>query len=241
MNTTKRICVWSGPRNGSSAFLYAFAQREDTKVLDEPLYGHYLKRTGANHPGREEVLSKVNTRADSVISERILGDHNRPLLFIKDMPHHLVGLDLGFVNELENIFLIRNPREAIPSLLRYIPNPEMLDTAYKMQYELFERLRLQGKTPLVIDAKHIRMNPENQFRKICYKLGIDFAETMLKWQSGTLEQEGVWGKYWYDQVHNSTGIMPYEQKNAEIPLHLEALVEECYEYYLKLYEYTLLN
>ncbi|MGD8481270.1 MAG: sulfotransferase family protein, partial [Gammaproteobacteria bacterium] len=49
----KRVCMWSGPRNVSTAMMYSFAQRPDTRVLDEPLYGHYLKSSGARHPGRE--------------------------------------------------------------------------------------------------------------------------------------------------------------------------------------------
>ena len=28
---TKRICLWSGPRNVSTALMYAFAQRSDTE------------------------------------------------------------------------------------------------------------------------------------------------------------------------------------------------------------------
>ena len=38
-----RICLWSGPRNVSTALMYSFAQRPDTRVVDEPLYGHYLR------------------------------------------------------------------------------------------------------------------------------------------------------------------------------------------------------
>ena len=239
--TTKRIAVWSGPRNGSTAFMYSFAQRSDTAVLDEPLYGHYLERTGAVHPGRDEVLTQTDTRAASVISERIFGDHEKPILFIKDMPHHLVGLDVSFLNDLTNIFLIRNPREMLPSLLEYIPNPDMLDTAYKMQYELFERLRVQGKNPLVIDVKHLRSNPEKYLKKVCDRTGLDFENAMLHWKSGALPEEGIWAKYWYDSVHRTTGFIPYEKKEAEVPEHLEYLLDECYEYYLKLFEYTLMD
>ncbi|CAN5550553.1 hypothetical protein BH24ACT18_BH24ACT18_19250 [soil metagenome] len=35
-----RLSVWSGPRNVSTALMYAFRQRPDTLVVDEPLYGH---------------------------------------------------------------------------------------------------------------------------------------------------------------------------------------------------------
>ncbi|RMF66572.1 MAG: sulfotransferase family protein, partial [Calditrichaeota bacterium] len=50
-----RLNLLSGPRNVSTALMYSFAQREDTRVVDEPLYGYYLKLSGADHPGREEV------------------------------------------------------------------------------------------------------------------------------------------------------------------------------------------
>ena len=55
-----RLSVWSGPRNVSTALMYSFRQRADTMVVDEPLYGHYLKTTGADHPGAREVLEVMD-------------------------------------------------------------------------------------------------------------------------------------------------------------------------------------
>ena len=52
----KIICLWSCPRNVSTALMYSFAQRSDTVVFDEPLYAHYLKNSGLNHPARKQVL-----------------------------------------------------------------------------------------------------------------------------------------------------------------------------------------
>ncbi len=57
-----RICCWSGPRNISTALMYSFAQRTDTTVVDEPLYAHYLRVTGRDHPGREDVLRRAGHR-----------------------------------------------------------------------------------------------------------------------------------------------------------------------------------
>ena len=57
---TRRICMWSGPRNVSTALMYSFAQRRDTRVVDEPLYGHYLRVSGAQHPGRDEVMAAMD-------------------------------------------------------------------------------------------------------------------------------------------------------------------------------------
>ena len=48
MSEPVRIALWSGPRNISTALMYAFAQRADTRVVDEPLYAHYLSTTDAD-------------------------------------------------------------------------------------------------------------------------------------------------------------------------------------------------
>ena len=44
----KIICLWSSPRNISTALMYSFAQREDTEVVDEALYAHYLLQSMFN-------------------------------------------------------------------------------------------------------------------------------------------------------------------------------------------------
>ena len=36
--------------------MYSFAQRLDTRVMDEPLFGHFLAFTGVDRPSREDVL-----------------------------------------------------------------------------------------------------------------------------------------------------------------------------------------
>ena len=111
----KRICLWSGPRNISTALMYSFAQRRDTHVIDEPLYGHYLRITNANHPGREEVLKNMNCDGNSVMRD-IMRDKesNFKILFMKQMSHHLQDLDDEFLQKVDNIFLIRDPRGSNP-------------------------------------------------------------------------------------------------------------------------------
>ena len=45
-----------GPRNISTAMMRSWGQRHDTVVCDEPLYAHYLRQTGLEHPGSRETL-----------------------------------------------------------------------------------------------------------------------------------------------------------------------------------------
>ena len=65
---TKPICLWSGPRNVSTALMYSFAQRDDIRVVDEPLYGHYLRVTGADHPGGNDVMAAMNCDLKTLLS-----------------------------------------------------------------------------------------------------------------------------------------------------------------------------
>ena len=70
-DNTKRIALWSGPRNISTTLMYSFAQRKDCKVFDEPLYAHYLSHTNAHefHPSADEVLLSQENDGTKVLAE----------------------------------------------------------------------------------------------------------------------------------------------------------------------------
>ena len=65
----KKIALWSGPRNISTALMYSFANRQDTKVIDEPLFGYFLKHTGTWRPSRKEVLETMDLNPLSAINK----------------------------------------------------------------------------------------------------------------------------------------------------------------------------
>ena len=64
-NEQDTICVqsWSSPRCVSTSLMYAFAQRPDCEVVDEPLYAHYLQLTGASRPYRDQVRALLRQQA----------------------------------------------------------------------------------------------------------------------------------------------------------------------------------
>ena len=98
--SVKRISVWSGPRNVSTALMYSFAQRADTKVFDEPLYAHYLSSVAdrPEHPGEQEILDAQENDGRRVVDRTLMADHGPPVLFFKNMAHHLVDLDWSFLD-----------------------------------------------------------------------------------------------------------------------------------------------
>ena len=234
-----KLSVWSGPRNVSTALMYAFRQRPDTLVVDEPLYGHYLRVTRAEHPGDEEVLAAMDTDGRRVIREVLLGPCERPVHFFKNMAHHLEGLDRGFLGGLTNVLLTRDPAEMLPSLARQLPNPTLRDTGLLYQTEILDHVLAQGLEPVVLDAKQLLLDPPGVLRAAADRLGIPFHEAMLRWPAGPKPEDGVWAKHWYANVHASTGFSPYKPRTGDFPERLESLLEESVPLYERLRGYAI--
>ena len=226
----KIICLWSCPRNVSTALMYSFDQRKDTKVFDEALYAHYLESSGAIHPGREDVLLSQENNGNKVVKNVILKKREF-ISFHKLMTHFLININTDFLSEVINVIFIRNPKEIIFSYSKVIPNPTMDDIGVEKQYKLYLELEKNGQIPIVLDSKYLLRNPELILKKLCSLLNISFDSKMLKWERGTKEEDGTWAKYWYENVHNSTSFLPYTEKeiileNSNLELH-----EKCKTYY----------
>lgn len=231
---TLRIQLWSGPRNVSTALMYSFAQRADTRCVDEPLYAHYLRTSGAQHPGRDEVLRAQVNDGERVVREQLMAPSDAPVLFFKQMAHHLLGLERGFLSQCANVLLTRDPREMLPSLVNQIPNPTLADTGYAVQSGLLDELRARGQTPPVLDAAALLSDPRGVLSELCRRLGLEFDPAMLAWESGPRPFDGVWARHWYHNVHRSRGFEPFAPKSAPFPRELEPLLAECRPHYERL-------
>jgi hypothetical protein len=229
--STIRINLWSGPRNVSTALMYSFAQRSDTLVIDEPLYAHYLRVSDADHPGKAEVIDAMIDDGERVIREVILGACDRPVLFMKQMAHHLVEIKRDFLAETVNVLLIRDPVQMLPSLGQTLTNPILRDTGLAMQAVLYQQLLDLGQQPPVLESKQLLLNPHRVLSQLCDQIGIGFDEKMLQWPAGARPEDGIWAKYWYHNVHKSTGFDQYRPKNEPFPPRLLRLLAECKPHY----------
>jgi hypothetical protein len=220
--------------------MYSFAQRDDVLVVDEPLYGHYLRVSGADHPGREAVLAAMNCDGHSVMLEllsRASRDDSKRL-FLKHMAHHLIDIDLGFLQRTRNVFLIRDPKDMLPSLTVQLPQARLADTGLEQQWRLFENLISSGQKPVVLDSRELLLDPVGVLRQLCEHMGISFSEKMLHWPAEPIAEDGVWAPHWYHAVHNSTGFASYQAKTG-FPPQLEPLLKECTPWYERLFEHAL--
>ena len=234
------ICLWSGPRNVSTALMYSFAQLDDVLVVDEPLYGHYLRVSGADHPGRDEIIANVNCDGDAVMTDLLEKSLQNPgrHLFLKHMAHHLVQLDLDFLGRTRNAFLIRDPREMLPSLTVQVPRATLTDTGLQRQWQLFCDLTSRGQQPVVLDSRELLLDPESVLRQFCERIELQFSDRMLRWPAGPLAEDGIWAPHWYNAVHQSTGFVAYHAK-GKFPTELEPLLAECKPWYDKLFAHAI--
>ena len=232
-----RICLWSGPRNISTTLMYSFAQRTDIAVFDEPLYAHYLHNTKADkyHPGAKEIMVTQEINGKKVL-DMMMGKHNQPVVFFKNMTHHLLSLNRSFMKDVVNVILTRDPKEMIPSFAKVIDNPTIGDIGYEFHTELIEYFEKEGIDYVVLDSKKILLNPKKVLTLFCHKIGIEFDSIMLNWKAGARKEDGIWAKYWYENVHQSSGYLTYQPKTDPFPKKLRPLLKECQEHYDKIVE-----
>ncbi|GAA6194797.1 branched chain amino acid aminotransferase [Pseudophaeobacter arcticus] len=228
-----RIAMWSGPRNLSTAMMYAFGNRGDCAVVDEPFYAAYLALTGLQHPMREEILESQSQEAIEV-AQVLVGPvpAAKPYFYQKHMTQHMIdGVPRDWMRQVTNVFLIRHPARVIASYAAKRENPTLDDIGFRQQAELFELCRSWGQDPVVVDSHDIRDDPATKLEQLCDRLGLPFSPKMLRWPPGGHPNDGVWAPVWYGAVWNSSGFAGAEGALPKVPDDLRPVLEAAMPYY----------
>lgn len=238
----KVINLISGPRNISTALLYSFAQRGDFRVFDEPFYGYYLDNATLNitHPLHSEIVNMMECDEKKVVTT-INAAARTSHVFIKGMAHHFLSEAPKYLLNWTNVILIRHPKKLIASFSKVIPNPTLTDIGIKKTSELVSFLKKNGKAHVVIDSDQLMINPKRYLQKIFDIIELPFSEAMLTWQTGGIPEDGIWAKYWYRNVHQTTGFRMQNDKSVQIPRSLNPLLEEALPFYKTLQNNILIN
>jgi len=222
--------------------MYSFGARMDCTVWDEPLYAHYLARTGLPHPMADQIIAAGEIDLEQV-KARCLGPvpEGRKLFYQKHMTHHLqAGADHHWIASLTNVFLIRHPARVIASYQKKHVLPTQADIGFSQQAELFDDLcQLTGQAPLVIDSADIRDNPRAMLQALCDGIGIKFDPAMLSWPVGGHRADGVWASHWYGAVSNSAGFAGAEGDLPDLSSDAAPVLAESLVHYERMARYKL--
>jgi hypothetical protein len=199
---TKRIAMWSGPRNLSTAMMYSFGARGDCRVVDEPFYAAFLARSGDDHPMRGAVLaSQPNDPVE--VANTLMSPVSEPVFYQKHMAHHMYpDWPTDWMAGMTHVLLIRHPARVVASYAKKREAPALSDLGFAQQVGIME----QAAAPIVIDSSDIRANPAEMLQALCHRIGIDWTPKMLHWPTGGHKQDGAWAPHWYGAVHASTGF-----------------------------------
>lgn len=229
-----RIAMWSGPRNISTALMRSWGSRRDTFVTDEPFYAHYLRETGIEHPGREEILEACPDSWET-IADWLIGPipGGSTIWYQKQMSHHLLPEMIGpWLDHLTHAFLIRDPAAVIVSFSRVVEEPVLSDLGLEQQVAIFERVREKtGSVPPVVDSDDLLRNPREMLQALCERLGVPFDDSMLQWAPGPRETDGIWARHWYQSVERSTGFQPWKRRDMHLDDCSGSLAEQALPYY----------
>ena len=239
---TKRIAMWSGPRNISTAMMRSFQSRGDTLVSDEPMYGHFLSITKIDHPLRERVIASMETDREKLQGH--LSTFSPPefsIWYQKQMTQHiLIDDNLEWTKKLTNAFLIRDPKQVILSYLKKFKLEDESLIGFIQLKRIFDYVvKNIDSDPIVIDANDILKNPLLALDHLCNVLKISYTDKMLSWEKGYRETDGVWASHWYNNVVNTNKFISFKKNENSIPKEYLNIYRKSMDIYNQIYEHRI--
>jgi len=236
--THQVICMWSGPRNLSTAMMRSFGNRADTYVWDEPFFAPWLAATGKAHPGREETLARHEINPETVAAQCLEAPPGgETIYFQKQMPHHMLpAFRLTWTRSCQHFFLIRRPERVIASYVKARSEFDFDDIGFGPLVRFYDLLKTYGRAIPILDCDDILADPRSMLSGLCAALNISFDDNMLSWPAGSRDTDGAWAPWWYKSVESSTGFSPPPENLPDLPEMYQAILKKCQPLYEGLYE-----
>jgi hypothetical protein len=163
-------------------------------VVDEPLYAHFLRCSGAARPYRDLVLAAQDNDGERVFRSLLAPRADQAALYAKHMAKQAMQLPPALLRRARNVLLVRPapPPPTHPTLAlsvrlpasrcsrgaaRQIRDPEALvrsfarvlpptldETGFPALVSLFSALRSEGAPPAVILSEDLTAAPEATLR-----------------------------------------------------------------------------
>ena len=224
-----RIAMWSCPRSLGTALMRAWGNRDDTFVIDEPFYGHYLARASVQHPDGAALQARLACDADEIIAS-LRAPRQAAIVYEKHMAHHVsLALVDALGPDVRHAFLVRHPARQLASLAKVVWPLAAEQTGWPALAEIFAHT---GGGPVVI-ADELSRDPTATLQRLCAALAVPFVTAMCGWAAGPRDTDGAWAGAWYERALASTGFEPLAPL-PEVAPRLERLYAQCMPIYERL-------
>jgi len=230
------VALWTHPRSMSTVFERYFIERQDFEIFHEEFSYVFNSKTHRTTLPHAELDNNHLTKYAEIRDHMENNRKVRPI-FHKDMCYHTLNelvCDPQYLSDQINIFLVRDPKEAILSLATINPNLNYDTLGYAEMPVLYGLChRATDKRPLVIDSSELANNPEETYRRVCSYIGIEFNVEALSWESGIPEQWNTW-PLWHKEASRRTSIgQPSKKYSVSYETHPElvGMVDYCLPFY----------
>ncbi|KAI5476726.1 hypothetical protein MNV49_007316 [Pseudohyphozyma bogoriensis] len=261
------IILWVHPRSTSTMFECAMLQKDDVRVLHEPMGDAWYFGPETWH--NIVTAPSPNTRTFSKdMAQYIFAPPSATSTSAASFSSHhttptnptLIPTSLLLDPSIHHTFLIRTPEKAVPSYHRLCyPGSETgfeywdpEEAGYLELRKLFEFLRSEGMEPEVIDSEDLLKKPEEVMSGWCERAGVEFEKSMLEWNEGTREHFAKWPGF-HCAAENSKGIgkgvkaehktacnytSSDKKKHPELSEEVKACIEDNMPHYLYMKQFV---
>jgi len=205
------------------------AERDDVVALHEPF-------AEVVDYGETEVPGHNVTSIEELI-DRLLDLAERTVVFFKDTTdkrHQCVLERLDFLGSGRHTFLIRDPREIIPSYCVLRPEMQRDEVGVENLADIFAATTAAGGSALVLDSDNFVDQPVETAAAYCAAVELPFRSEALTWGAGD-RVEWRRSARWHTDVRDSTTV---ERHSTEYDrtIDTDPALQAIYDHHAPFYE-----
>jgi hypothetical protein len=224
------LALWSAPRSRSTVFFRMMLERHDLLPVHEPFCNI------VNDGGTE--VGNLMVRSTGELIDVLLELSERRTVFFKDTTDCQYDLIFGrqdFLKGVRHAFLLRDPREIIPSFAAMKPDMAGHEVGVEYLHSIYRAVLEAGGDAVVLDSDDFVDHPERTARAYCAAVGLPFHGGMLRWQAGD-RSEWRQSARWHADVSASSTVRR-RPTSYHRTIDSDPLLRRFYEHHLPFYEY----
>ncbi|WP_030253790.1 hypothetical protein [Streptomyces violens] len=223
------LALWSAPRSRSTVFFRTMLERPDVLSLHEPFCN--IVNDGSTRAGDRTVES-----ADDLMDVLLDLSGHRTVFFkdTTDCQYDAVFARQDFLKRVRHTFLLRNPREIIPSFAALKPDMALHEVGIEYLHRIHQAVLEAGGQPIVLDSDDFVDRPESTLRAYCAAVGLPYREDTLHWQPGD-RAEWRQSASWHADVSASSTVRRRPRAYART-IDNDPLLRRLHEHHLPFYE-----